>query len=158
MSALAESHSNPDPLKRKSKSKAAKLIHRYNEIDELVDFVYADYCNGVSKADILQKLMNGLYEGHDKMSYSHSYQYLKSAEKRIAFNKFENEQGLRDVLYTRYESLLEQAIKDGDTLLAKNILDSMSKVFLPSSPTTAVQINSDDNNLTINFGLLKDEG
>lgn len=153
MSALAESHSNPNPLLRKPNKKDKASIDKYKEVDELVDYIYYDYCNGVSKADILQKLMKGVYDGHDKLSYRHSYEYLKAAEKRIAFNKYEDEQGLRDVLYTRYEALLEQAVKDGDTFLAKSILDSMSKVFLPPTPTTAVQINSNNEKLEVKFGF-----
>lgn len=151
--ALAKSHSNPNPLKRKSSSKTTKDIEKYRQVDELVDFVYVDYCNGVSRIDILEKLKHGGYEGHKALSKIQAYYYLKAAEERIAFNTYETEKGLRDVLYTRYESLLEDAIKNGDNFLAKNILDSMAKIFLPSTPNTAIQVNSNNDKLEIKFGL-----
>lgn len=153
MSALAKSHSDPNPLKRKPNIKTKAAIERYKKVDELVDFVYADYCNGVSKSDILQKLMQGCYDGHKALSFGHSYEYIKAAEQRIAFNTYETENGLREVLYTRYEALLEDSIKNGDTYMAKNILDSIAKIFLPQTPNTAVQINSNNEKVQISFGF-----
>lgn len=151
--ALAKSHSNPNPLKRKPVKKTKAAIEKYKRVDELVDLVYTDYCNGVSKADILQKLLQGIYDGHEPLSYSHSYEYLKSAEQRIAFNTYETENGLREILYTRYEALLEESIKNGDTYMSKQILDSIAKIFLPQTPNTAVQINSNNEKLEVKFGF-----
>lgn len=152
MTKLAASHSDPNPLNRKPKKKGKVRLELYKQVDELVDFIYADICNGVSRSDVVQKLMQGMYENHKPISYQQSFNYLEAAENRIAFNKMENEQKLKETLYTRYEALLEQAIEDGDNFLAKSILDSMAKAFVSTTPQQAIQINSSDK-LSINFGF-----
>ena len=63
------------------------------------------------------------------------------------------------MLFSRYESLLEDAVTKGDIYNAKGILDSMAKIFLGvDKPQTAIQINSDkENGITVNFGFSKND-
>lgn len=153
MSKLAASHSDPNPKNRKPKKGGKNRLELYKQVDELVDLLYADICNGVSRSDIIQKLMQGMYEDHRALSHQQAYNYLEAAENRVVFNKMENEQSLKATLYTRYEALLEQAISDGDNFLAKNILDSMSRLCISQTPNTAVQINSSNEKIDIKFGF-----
>lgn len=153
MGKLAASHSDPNPFNRKPKKGGKNRVQLYKQVDELVDLLYYDICNGLSRSEIIQKLMQGLYDGHKAKSHQQAYNYLEAAENRVAFNKMENEQALKATLYTRYEALLEQAIKDGDNFLGKSILDSMSRLCISNTPNTAVQINSGNEKLEVKFGF-----
>lgn len=153
MGKLAESHSDPNPMNRKPKKGGKNRVQLYKQVDSLVDLLYYDICNGVSRADIIQKLMQGLYEGHKAKSHQQAYNYLEAAEKRVVFNKMENEQALKATLYTRYEALLEQAVKDGDNFLGKSILDSMSRLCISNTPNTAIQVNNSSEKVEISFGF-----
>ena len=131
----------------------------FNRADDILDLVYCDICNGVSRSDIVQKLMKGFYEPQKRaMTYRMANEYYRTALDRMHFNTDIEHQRLKDIFFNRYESLLEEAIKKGDIFNAKGILDSMSKIFLGTDkPQTAIQINSDkENGIVVNFGLSND--
>jgi hypothetical protein len=77
------------------------------------------------------------------------------------FNTDVEHQRLKDIFYTRYESLLETAIKKNDVYNAKGILDSMAKIFLvgdmKNTNNAKVEVNTKDSKVTISFGFAKDE-
>lgn len=129
----------------------------FNNADDIVDEVYVDICNGVSRSDIVQKLMKGNYKPQKKeMSYRQSNEYYKTALARMHYNTDIEHARLKDIFYNRYESLLETAVKKGDLFNAKGILDSMSKIFLGDFNKTQnnVQINSmGDGKVVVTFGF-----
>lgn len=153
------------PTKRQRYKKGSTYLERahsalFNTADDIIDDVYVDIANGVSRSDITQKLMNGLYssqKGQQKnMSYRQAQEYWNTALERMHYNKDIELDKLRDVFYSRYEALFEEAVKKNDIYNAKSILDSMSKIFgiEQKTPNTAIQINNGgDDKIIINFGL-----
>lgn len=153
------------PTKRQRYKKGSTYLERahsalFNTADDIIDDVYVDIANGVSRSDITQKLMNGLYssqKGQQKnMSYRQAQEYWNTALERMHYNKDIELDKLRDVFYSRYEALFEEAVKKNDIYNAKAILDSMSKIFgiEQKTPNTAIQINNGgDDKIVINFGL-----
>lgn len=156
---IAASHSLPNKKDRKPKpSKASKGMAvkytEYEEVEEVIDKLYCDICNGVSKSDCMKKLMLGVYG--KEMKKRNATEYYKAAMNRLAVNADIEAQELRNLLYSRYETILEECINKGDMFNAKGVLDSMAKIFLgvDNKPQTAIQINgSNDGKVTVNFGF-----
>lgn len=153
------------PTKKQRYKKGSTYLERahsalFNRADDILDDVYVDIANGVSRSDIVQKLMAGLYKpqaGQSKnMTYRQANEYWNCALERMHYNKDIELDKLRDVFYSRYEALFEEAVKKNDIYNAKAILDSMSKIFgiEQKTPSTAIQINNGgDDKIVINFGL-----
>ena len=162
---LNEDHLLPSKLKRYKRGerwceRAQSAL--FNQTDDVIDEVYVDICNGVSRTDITEKLINGLYESQKRgMTYRTAQEYYNTALDRMHFNTDVEHQRLKDIFYTRYESLLETAIKKNDVFNAKGILDSMAKIFLvgdmKSTNNAKVEVNTKDSKVTISFGFAKDE-
>ena len=131
----------------------------FNTADDVLDEVYCDIANGVSRSDITQKLMKGLYEPQKRgMTYRTAQEYYNCALDRMHFNTDVEHAELKDIFYTRYESLLETAIKKGDIFNAKGVLDSMAKIFLGmDKQQNNIQVNNNKDGITIHFGFTKDE-
>ena len=132
----------------------------FNQTDDILDEVYVDICNGVSRSDITQKLINGMYENQNgqqkKMTYRTANEYYNCALDRMHFNTDIEHQRLKDVFYNRYESLLETAIRKDDIYNAKGILDSMAKIFLGlDKQQNNIQINNNTDGIVIKFGFDK---
>ena len=156
---IAKSHGLPNKKDRKPKAAKSPKGYTcrskdYEEVEAIVDLVYVDICNGVSKYDILRKLEEGNYGKAIKHKDS-CYDYYNAAESRLAINADIEAEKLRNVLYSRYEAILEECIKKGDMYNARATLDSIAKIFLGADkPVNAIQINSDkENGVTINFGF-----
>lgn len=163
---LNEDHLIPSKVKRYKRGQT--YLERaqsalFNNTDDIIDYVYVDLCNGVSRSDITQKLMKGVYEPQKRgMTYRTAQEYYNSALDRMHFNTDIEHQRLKDVFFSRYESLLETAIKKGDVYNAKGVLDSMAKIFLAddikNKSNTNVEINTSGNGqVTIKFGFDKDD-
>ena len=133
---------------------ARKEVEMFNSADEIVELVYTDICNGVSRRDCQKKLTLGEY-GNKPISTRQAQYYYKAALDQLAENTDIEAKRLKDVLWSRYESLLETAIRKDDIYNAKGILDSMAKIFglEQKTPTTAIQINGGDEKIVVNFGL-----
>lgn len=132
----------------------------YAKAEALIDEVYADIANGVSKSDIRKKIELGLYETQEGKTASRKtgYDYYNAAIARFAEDCDVKAEELRQIFYGRYESLLEEAVKKGDIYNARGILDSMSRIFgvERKTPDTAIMINSDkEGGVTVNFGFDK---
>ena len=130
----------------------------FNQTDDILDEVYVDICNGVSRSDITQKLINGMYENQNgqqkKMTYRTANEYYNCALDRMHFNTDIEHQRLKDVFYNRYESVLETAIRKDDIYNAKGILDSMAKIFLGlDKQQNNIQINNNTDGIVIKFGF-----
>lgn len=156
---LSPSHSNPKKKDRKAlpNRKGDVNIDLYEYTDNIIEQVYVDITNAISRSDCIQKLMEGLYDGQKKpLSRRQSNYYFDAALKRFEVDTDIEAEKLKNVFYTRYESLLADAIEAGDRANAKGILDSMAKLFLGlDKPQTAIQINGGDK-LNIKFGFSED--
>ena len=159
---LAKSHSLPSKKDRKVDLQANSRRYdfmnaRYQAAERIIDELYADICNGVARSDCLVKLKNGLYESQDGKGVCKpkAYDYYNAAIDRLAVNTDIEAEKLRNIFYSRYETLLEEAVKRGDLGNARAILDSMSKIFLGIRDNqTNIQVTSDkENGVTINFGF-----
>lgn len=138
---------------------ARKEVEMFNSADTIVELVYTDICNGVSRRDCQKKLTLGEY-GNKPISTRQAQYYYKAALDQLAENTDIEAKRLKDVLWSRYESILETAIKKDDIYNAKGILDSMAKIFglEQKTPTTAIQINGGDEKIVVNFGLSDGSG
>jgi len=162
---LDEDHLLPSKLQRYKRGESFAERARstlFNQVDDVLDEVYCDICNGVARSDIVQKLMKTQYEsqsGQQKnMTYRTANEYYNCALDRMHFNTDIEHARLKDIFYNRYESLLETAIKKDDIYNAKGILDSMAKIFLGmDKQQNNIQINNNKEGITIKFGFTKDE-
>lgn len=159
---LAKSHSLPSKKDRKPKPyKASKGItvknKEYYEAEEILDQLYCDICNGVSKSDCMQKLTSGVYG--KELKARNASDYYNAALSRLEYNADIEAKQLRDLLYNRYETVLEECMKRGDVFNARATLDSISKIFLGVKDNqTNIQVNSDkEGGITIKFGFNNDE-
>lgn len=159
---LREDHLLPSKLQRfkrgvKFSERAQSAL--FNNADDILDLVYCDICNGVSRSDITQKLTKGFYEPQKRaMSYRQAQEYYNCALDRMHYNTDVEHARLKDIFYSRYETLLEAAIKKGDVFNARGVLDSMAKIFLGmDKQQNNIQINNNKDGITIHFGFTKDE-
>lgn len=161
---LSKSHGKADKKERKSKKLpmmfggvCPTMTEAYNKSDALVDLVYADIANGVSRSDVIQKITKGIYDGMARpLSPRMAANYYNTALDRFADDRNIETERLRDLFYGRYEALLEEAIKKGDIFNARGILDSMARIFgveKKDAPQNAVQIINNKEGITVNFGF-----
>lgn len=154
---FAKSHGLPNKADRKPKRMKngnclTATAVKYEENDRIVDNVYVDICNGVSRYDCLQKLQVGAYGKEIKLRKAQDF--YNAAFNRLAINADIEAEKLRQLLYSRYESLLEECVKKGDMYNARGVLDSIAKTFLGTDkPQTAIQINNNKDGITVNFGF-----
>lgn len=161
VSKLNEDHLKPSKLQRFRRGN--KFCERaqsalFNTADDILDLVYVDICNGVSRSDITQKLMKRFYEPQKReMTYRQAQEYYNCALDRMHYNTDVEHARLKDIFYNRYESLLETAIKKSDVYNARCVLDSMAKIFLGmDKQQNNIQINNNKDGITIHFGFQKD--
>ena len=154
---LAKSHSLPNKKDRKPKPCKTQrgLLGKYKEYyeaEEVLDQLYCDICNGVSRSDCMQKLTSGVYGKEIKPR--NATDYYNAALERLQYNADIEAKQLRDLLYNRYETILEECMKKGDVFNARATLDSIAKIFLGVKDNqTNIQVNSDKDGITINFGF-----
>ena len=163
-----KSHMNEDhllPSKVQRYKRGHTFVERahsalFNNADDILDEVYVDICNSVSRSDITQKLMKGLYDNQKKgMTYRQAQEYWNTALDRMHYNTDIEHARLKDMFYNRYESLLESAIRKNDLYNAKGILDSMAKIFLGlDQKQNNIQINNNSDGIVIKFGFADEEG
>lgn len=164
---LSKTHGNADKKKRKAKKLPMSLnggvptlTDDYNKADALVDLVYCDIANGVSRSEIIQKITKGVYETMERpfVARTAAY-YYDAALNRFAEDRNVEAEKLRNLFYGRYESLLQEAVKKGDLYNARGILDSMSRIFgveKKDAPQNAVQIINNKEGIKVSFGFNND--
>lgn len=167
MGQLHKEHFNADPEKRKIEGHFHP-IYKYCErskkeferVENILDAVTCDVANGLGKSDILQKLERGQYpyQNEKGLSSTTAHAYYNCVMQRLKVDRTKDVEQARDVIFTRYETLLAEAIENGNRLEAKAILDSMAKFMgLDKQPQTAIQVNSTEKEgITINFGFSKE--
>lgn len=125
----------------------------YEYVEDMLSLVICDIINGVSKSDIFRKLEQQLYEGQRKpYTYKTAEMYYYTAIQRIREDREQEVEELRDKLYSQYYSLYADAVKNGNTFVAKQVLDSIAKVFAVT-PDKKVDIQVADNKVNISFGF-----
>ena len=130
---LAKSHGNKSKANRTAKKTPGTkgmptLTDKYNKADELVELVYCDIANGVSRSVVIDKIMKGLYD-NKPIKARQSAEYYNRALDRFAVDTDIEAERLRKMFYGRYEALLEEAVKKGDLYNARGLLDSMARIF-----------------------------
>ena len=143
---------------KRGKNKASCEM-QFRRADMLLQEVLCDLVNGLTRNDIIMKFKEKGYE-HQKKSIGESQakNYIYMAYKVMQEDRVEETDKLRDQLYNQYLMLYNECVQVGNSMVAKQILDSIAKTFLPNQPQTAIQINSDkENGVTINFGFNNDQ-
>lgn len=137
------------------------LTDDYNKADALVDLVYCDIANGMSRSEIIQKITKGVYESMEKpLAARTAAYYYNAALDRFAEDRNIEAEKLRDMFFGRYESLLQEAVKKGDLYNARGILDSMARIFgveKKDAPQNAVQIINNKEGIKVSFGFNNDD-
>ena len=115
--------------------------------------------NGTLRSEIFNKFRERQYEnlnpkkdiGERQIQY-----YIKAAWDLVKEDRVEKVQELRDILFSQYMSQYQEATSMGNPMVAKSVLDSISKVFLPDEKTLNMNVQGD---ITIDFNLIEgDEG
>lgn len=152
---ISLSHTRPKE-ERKSKSLLDnKHVKRkdYEYVESILVQCICDIINGLQKSDVIKKLEQQLYEGQRQpYTYKTAEMYYYTAIQRIREDREQEVEELRDKLYSQYYSLYADAVKQGNTVGAKMILDSIAKVFAVT-PDKKVDIQVEDNKVNISFGF-----
>lgn len=156
-----ESHSLPTYSQRKKtklKTSGGLRFDEWLKADKIVDEVYVDMVNGLTKSDIVQKLDEGLYKMQNGkgIKYRTAVEYINAAQQRLAYDFEKDAEKLRADLYTKMMAVYADCMKANDRYNALNALDKLMKLtgIANDKPSTAIQINSDkENGITVNFGF-----
>ena len=154
---LALGHYQPKAKDRKTNSRTA--AKEFKRVDSIIDQIYCDICNGLTRDDILTKVSQRMYEGQTCTPKRETgASYYKAAIARIQGNMDEIDKNLAATLYTRYEMLFNESLKKGDLRLSRDLLNDMSRIFGPErDKTLTVQANNSEQILRISFGFSNDE-
>lgn len=152
---ISLSHTRPKE-ERKSLSKLANKHVKYKDyeyVESILVQCICDIINGLQKSDVIKKLEQQLYEGQRQpYTYKTAEMYYYTAMQRIREDREAEVEELRDKLYSQYYSLYADAVKQGNTVGAKMILDSIAKVFAVT-PDKKVDIQVNNDKVNISFGF-----
>ena len=155
---ISLSHTRPKE-ERKSLSKLANKHVKYKDyeyVEGMLSLVICDIINGLQKSDVIKKLEEQLYEGQRQpYTYKTAEMYYYTAMQRIREDREQEVEELRDKLYSQYYSLYADAVKNGNTIGAKMILDSIAKVFAVT-PDKKVDIQVNNDKVNISFGFVSE--
>ena len=153
---LALGHYQPKTKDRKTTSRTAAA--KFKRVDTIIDQIYCDICNGLTRDDIMSKALNRLYEGQTVTpKRDTAASYYKAAIARIQGNMDEIDKNLAATLYTRYEMLFNESLKKGDLRLSRDILNDVSRIFGPErDKTLTVKADTNEKVLRISFGFSDD--
>lgn len=154
---LSKEHLKRNPAERKvgkhGQNKATAEA-QFNRADMLLQEVCADIINGLTRNDIVMKFANKQYEYQKKaIGEAQAGNYIKMAYLIMAEDRVKEQDQLRDQLYSQYMMLYNDLVVTGNSLAAKQVLDSMSKIFLNEERKVDVNVNGADNKVSINFSF-----
>lgn len=154
---LALAHYQPKAKDRKTTSRTA--AKEFKRVDSIIDQIYCDICNGLTKDDIVSKTLKCMYDGQTGTPKKcTAVRYYSAAIARIQGNMDEIDKNLAATLYTRYEMLFNESLKKGDLRLSRDLLNDMSRIFGPErDKTLTVQANNSEQILRISFGFSNDD-
>lgn len=153
---LSLAHYQPKAKDRKTTSRTA--AKEFKRVDTIIDQIYCDICNGLTKDDIIAKTLKCMYDGQTGTPKKcTAVRYYSAAIARIQGNMDEIDKNLAATLYTRYEMLFNESLKKGDLRLSRDLLNDMSRIFGPErDKTLTVQANNSEQILRISFGFSND--
>lgn len=119
----------------------------------LLQEVVADITNGLTRNDIILKFANKQYEWQKKkIGEAQAKNYIKMAYMVMAEDRVQEQDKLRDQLYSQYLMLFNDLVVNGNTFGAKSVLDSISRIFLPDEKNIKLDANI-DGELELNFNF-----
>lgn len=154
--AIQQSHTRPKEQRKSMSWHNNRNVNGkdYEYVEDMLALIICDIVNGLQKSDIMAKLQNQMYEGQRKpYTQSTSKVYYYTAMQRIREDREKEIEELRDKLYSQYYSLYADAVKNDNTLVAKQILDSIAKVFAIAPDKKNVDVQISDNKVHISFGF-----
>lgn len=153
---LSKEHLKLNPEERvvgRNNINKATAKSQFNRADMLLQEVLADITNGYTTNDIIMKFAQKLYKNQKKaIGEAQAKNYIRMSYLIMQENRVKEADKLRDQFYEQYLALFNDAVQNGNTILAKSILDSMSKTFLPDEKNINLNGNI-DGNLTIDFNF-----
>lgn len=160
MSFASESHSLPTFKERRAAANT-KNFSRWLKADKIIDEIYVDLCNGLTKSDVVQKMAEGLYENQNGKGIGErtALDYLKAALQRMAYNFESQAEEMRADLYNKLISVYADAVQKGDRYNAVQAIQTIMKLtgVAMDKPQTNIQLNANSDGVTINFGFNKEE-
>lgn len=129
------------------------------EKDELIELMWIDLCAGVSRYQIMLKLDRDAYTGYEtsKLSQATKYKYLQLAYGKCEGELQEEREKLRDLFYSRFLSVYEEAMENRDRQNAIRALDLASKIAGVYAEEKKDITLRGDIKATINFGIGEEE-
>ena len=161
MGNFSESHSLRTFKERRTAKGNAVGMEKWLRADKIVDEVYVDLCNGLTKSDVIQKMAEGLYEHQDGKGIKErtALDYLKAAMQRMAYDYEKDAEQLRADLYTKLTAVYADAVEHNDRYNAINALQTLMKLtgVAMDKQQNNIQVNANKDGITINFGFNKEE-
>lgn len=127
--------------------------------EEIVQLCLVDLLNGLSRNEIMQKLQENLYEGHDTSSMCRSTKYyiLQECYDRCKMELAENMDKQRELFYNRLLAVYNECMITNDRQNALKALDMFAKFGqLYPRDEKKVEVTQTDGNIKITFGFSDD--
>lgn len=141
-----------------SKPRPNGEIPKKYDREELVELVWCDLVNGLSKYQVITKLENDGY-GLNTSQYSRSrhYKVITDAYNRCETELKDKREKLRDILYERTLAVYNDAFENKDRATALNALKYLGKISGAEEPEK-IDINANINGeVSISFAFDKIE-
>lgn len=115
---------NKKPMANPNKKSSDKKKQPFDK-KALIELIWIDLVNGVSRYQIMLKLERNAYDGFDtsKLGRTSKYNYIQEAYKNCAFERAEEKEKQRDLFYERILSVYNDAIENRDRQNALKALD-----------------------------------
>lgn len=130
------------------------------EKEELLELIWIDIVNGLSRYQISLKLDRDAYPNHhtSKLSRSCKYNYIQEAYLNCEYELKENKDKQRDLFYERVLSVYNDSVDQRDRKNALKALDMIGKLGgLYAKEEKDVNI-SGNINAVISFGIEEEDG
>lgn len=154
---LSKEHIVRNPSERNvgssPKNKAA-VRKQFNRADMLLQEVVAAITNGYTRNDIEMMFLEKKFENQKKPIHSsQASNYINMAYRIMQEDRVTETDKLRDQLYAQYMMLYNDCVLGGNNITAKQVLDSIAKIFLPQTQEKAsVEVTKGDDKIKISFG------
>lgn len=161
MGNFAESHSLPTFKERRAAKKGGTNFEKWLKADKIVDEIYVDLCNGLTKSDVIQKMSEGLYDNQNGKGIKErtAIDYLNAAQQRMAYDFESQAEEMRADLYTKLLSVYADAVQKNDRYNAIQAVQTIMKLtgVALDKPQNNIQVNANKEGIQISFGFKKDE-
>lgn len=127
--------------------------------EEILNVLYQDILQGVSKYVLLERLKNDYYNlGTDKCAHGSLQNYIRWAYEKCKIELQENRDKEKQLMYARYLYLYQECFANNDRYTAKGVLDSLTKLMgLNEAETVNLNTSGIDINVTFNSIQNKEE-